>query len=216
MRKHLVNEQVLLGCEAEVSSRKLEGCLVENTYNELLAEDGRQSRNTEVVFLIAYGHIYTSVLRNAALRDIQTRHDLKTGADSGIRLYGELRALLKITVDTVSYSYLRLEGLYMYIAGAVRNSFFDDRIDKSYRGVIDNVALARYRGALADGGELLIGLLGVEVRESTLGRFYGADRVDISVYLRSSCRTLQFEIGGRCKNIQSRRSPAINGNVTIV
>ena len=125
--------------KAEVRSRKVKRRLVENTDDEFFAVDGGQTRNTEIEFFAADDEVDTTVLWLTTLGNIHSRHDFQTGADCRVRLYGKLCALLQRTVDTVTYADDLFKRFDMNVAGAVRNRFFNDRVDQPDGGIVDYV-----------------------------------------------------------------------------
>src|SRR5262245_24695616 len=67
--------------EAELRQVELQRFLVEDSENRLLAEDRRQGRDAEVDLAVVVAELDAAVLRQAALRDVEIRHDLDARED---------------------------------------------------------------------------------------------------------------------------------------
>ena len=138
-RKHLINQDVFILCKSEVASRKSERGFVKHTDNELFSEHRGKRGNTEIKLFTADDHIDSSVLRYSPLRYVQPRHNLDTGAYSGIGVYRELCSLLQITVNTVTYLNHFFKRLNMNITRSIRYGFLNNGIHQSHGRVIDNI-----------------------------------------------------------------------------
>jgi len=72
--------QVFFGLWLEAKFLEIEGQipLVQNTQNDLFAEDHRQSGHTKIDDLLGHLELDTPVLGDSPLRDVQVRHDFDT------------------------------------------------------------------------------------------------------------------------------------------
>jgi hypothetical protein len=101
-----------LGLEAELGHVELQVRLVEQTHDDLLAEERRADAHAEVHLLAAAElDLDATVLRQAALGDVELRHDLQTRGDRVAQLHRRLHHLVHHAVDAEPDAEVLLVGL---------------------------------------------------------------------------------------------------------
>ena len=143
--------------EAHVLEVERRGALVENTHDHRLAVRGGQARDAEVDGAAGDGDRDAAVLRDAALGDVEVRHDLDARDDGGG--HGDVRGLhlVERAVHAVADLEVLLERLDVDVGRAVHDALVEDHVHELDDGV-------RVRGGV-EGGDVvrvaLEGLVGV-------------------------------------------------------
>src|SRR5690606_28542651 len=94
-----VDERLLLEAEAVEAERQV--ARVENSKDDLLAVDDRQSRDAEVDRAPAHLELELAVLRLSLLRDVEAAHDLDAARDRAHELLRRRESLLENSVHPV-------------------------------------------------------------------------------------------------------------------
>ena len=87
---------------AELGDRAGERALVEQTDDDFLAVDGREERNTKIDFLAGDADAETSVLRKAALGDVEAREDFDARGDGELERLRRGAGLDEVAVHAVA------------------------------------------------------------------------------------------------------------------
>src|SRR4051794_22678635 len=87
---------------AQLSERNAAALLVEQTQHDALTMQCRQRRDTHVDLTIAQSQANTTVLRNAAFRDIELSHDLEAADDCSRQTRRWCGRILQYAIDAVT------------------------------------------------------------------------------------------------------------------
>ncbi len=121
-----------LGLEAELRHVEHQLVLVEETHDDLLAEERRQARHAEVDVLrhavVLEADLDAAVLRQALLRDVELRHDLDARRDRVAELHRRLHDVVEQAVDAVADAQLLLVRLDVDVAGALLDRRHQDDV----------------------------------------------------------------------------------------
>src|SRR5205823_11990395 len=119
-------------------------------HDDLLAVHRRQGGHAEVDGLAADHTRHASVLRNAALGDVEVGHDLQAGDQPRLDVLRRPHHLVEHAVDAVADPDVDLGGLDVDVGGPVGNRLADQEVDE-----LDD---RRVLGDLLDPGEVVLGL----------------------------------------------------------
>ena len=118
-----LDERLRLEAEARHVEHQL--VLVEETKDDLFAEEGRQHRDAEVDLLrlaaLVVADLDAAVLRQALLGDVELRHDLHARHDGVAILHRRRHDVVEDAVDAVPDAQLLLVRLDVNVAGALLN-----------------------------------------------------------------------------------------------
>jgi len=188
--------QVGFRLRLEPELRQVEGqvALVENTQHDLLAEEHRQHRHTEVDDAVPHLQLQAAVLRHPPLGDVELGEDLDARGEGRLHPERGLHHLEQRAVDPVADPQLELEGLDVDVArppadgvGQEAVDELDDRrvVDLRLGGrlvfqLLDDLdVLALPLHVLQDFLELLVAALVVPLDDRPEGVLPGQDREDI-------------------------------------
>ena len=114
-----------------------EGALVEQTDDDLFAKDGGQYGNTEIHFLAGDTDAETTVLREAALGDIEAGENLNARGDRELEGFGRRTGLDKVAVHAVAELERFLERLDVNVRRFFLERLHEDKVDDfDDRGVL--------------------------------------------------------------------------------
>ena len=136
---------------AEALQIQRQRTLVENTHDHRLAVQRRHRRNADVNFAALEAQRDVAVLRNIALGDIHSRHDLDAADERRLQVLGRLRLRYQHSVDAILDAQLGLKRLDVHIAGSALNRLKKNEVDQ-----VDEGRLLRHPVDI-------VGLNGVEV-----------------------------------------------------
>ena len=115
--------------EAELRHVELQVRLVEEPEHDLLAEHGRKGGDAEVHLLVAGElHLDAAVLRQAALGDVELRHDLEARGDGVLEPQRRLHHLVQHAVDAEPDAERLLVRLDVDVAGALADGVGQDGV----------------------------------------------------------------------------------------
>ncbi len=117
---------------------QLQVALVQKTQNDLLAEEGREHRDTVVhVLAAAKLDLDAAVLRQAALGDVELAHDLDAGCYGVFQLQRRFHHLVEHAVDAVAHPEELLVRLDMDIGRLLLDGVGENKVDQlDDRGVL--------------------------------------------------------------------------------
>ena len=131
---------------------------IQQSQDDFLAEHGGQRVDAEIDgTLTIEPNLHRAVLGQAALRNIQSRHDLEPGGEAGAQAQRRSRDLEQQPVDAKANPVARLVGLEVDIGGAALDRVVQDLVDETHHGLVvfpDLVERGRFAGQ--------IGLAGVQ------------------------------------------------------
>ena len=110
---HLRVVEVGLPREAELREADHRTALVEDSHDDLLAEDGRHAGNADVDLLGVDHRRELAVLRLALLDDVHATHDLQAAGEGRMHADGQAERLDQVTVDTESDAQLLVQRLHV-------------------------------------------------------------------------------------------------------
>ena len=106
--------------------------LVENTDDRIFAVNRRHDRNAEVDRASLVARLEASVLRNAALGNVEFRHDLDARNDRRVMFLGDRRHRFgQRAVDAVLHTDFGVARFNVNIAGSPLERREDDRVDQA-------------------------------------------------------------------------------------
>ncbi len=111
--------------EAQVFEVQRDVARVEHADHRLLAAAARKGADAEVDLAAVQHHVDAAVLRQAALADVQRRHDLDAAGDRAEQVLRHLQRLVQPAVDAVADSQAAFGRLDVDVAGA-----FLDGVDR--------------------------------------------------------------------------------------
>ena len=165
--------------EADVLEIERRRALVEDTHNHRLAVRRRQARHAKIDR--ASGHVDrdSSVLRNTALGDVETGHDLDARYDRGS--HRNVRRLHRVqrSVHTVADLEILLERLDVDVGSAIHDTLIENQVHELDDGVV-------VRGAFKRGYVVGIALEGVVLIHA------GAERLE---HVRDGVRVVTIVLG---------------------
>ncbi len=183
-----------LRVEPELRHVELEVRLVEEAEDDLLAPQSRQDAHAKVhLASLAELQLDASVLREAALGDVELAHDLEAAGDRVLQLERRRHLVDEHAVDAVADAELLLVGLAVDVARALLDGVEQDHVDEPNNGRIlarllelHQVELFALRAELdlffVEAGHHLFvrGAVLVKAFDGRLdGRFGGDDRLDV-------------------------------------
>ena len=119
----------LLLLEAQLRHVELQVPLVEETHDDLLAEERGQGRDAEVHLLtLADLQLDAAVLGEAALGDIQLGHDLEARGDGVFEFQRRLHHLVEQAVDAVAHTHRLLVRLDVDVRRAALHGVHEDEV----------------------------------------------------------------------------------------
>ena len=124
--------QIFFRARLDAERRQIEGevSLVENSKNDLFAEQRGQRRHAVVDNLVAHLQLDAAVLRDATLGDVELRHDLEARDQRRLELHRRLHHFLQRAVDTIANSDLVLEAFEVNVRSPATNRIGKNRIDQ--------------------------------------------------------------------------------------
>src|SRR4051812_19875303 len=145
-----------LGIETELGHVELQVALVEESHDDLLAEERRADGDAEVhLASLAELELDAAVLREAALGDVQLGHDLQTAGDGRLQLHGRLHRLEEHAVHAVADAEVLLVGLDVDVGGALLDGVEEDEVHE-----LDD---RRVGGALLEVDDVLVVVVVVDL-----------------------------------------------------
>ena len=105
--------------------------LVQQTRDDLLAVDGGEGRDTQVEASVFDADVEAAVLGDAALGDVQARHDLQTGQHRALQVSRHGQDVPHHAVDAHADQKLGLMRLEVNVAGALGDGALDDAVDQA-------------------------------------------------------------------------------------
>ena len=130
LQQVLDGSQALFG-EADGLEGDAAAGLIQQTADDLFAVDRGQGRDTEVDVLVLDADIEAAVLRDAALGNVQTGHDLKAGQNRVLQVTRDGQDVLHDAVDAHADEKLGLMRLEVNITGALDNGALDNAVDQT-------------------------------------------------------------------------------------
>ncbi len=105
---------------------------IEHAQHHGLAVHRRHGRDAQVDVLAAHRELDAAVLRQAALGDVEARHDLDAREDRGAQLRRRRLDLAQHAVDAVAQAERLLERLDVDVGGALLDRARDDAVDDAH------------------------------------------------------------------------------------
>ncbi len=129
--------------EAEGMEVEHDRFAVEQTHHHTLAVCGRHGRYAQIEFLALHPHHDPTVLRQAALGNVELGHDLDAADHGGGQIGRRAFGLLQHAIDPVAHLQPVLERFDVNVGGARLDRPLDDQIDqpdhRRFRGQITQV-----------------------------------------------------------------------------
>ena len=119
-----------LRAEAELLQAELGGGDVDDAHDDLLAELAGERAHAQVDGLALDAHGDLAVLRDAALGDVQVRHDLDAARDGRMHAVRRGHLVEEHAVDAVAHAQVAFVGLDVDVAGALGGGAADDEVDE--------------------------------------------------------------------------------------
>jgi hypothetical protein len=183
--------------------------LVEETHDDLLAEERRQAGDAEVDVavdaLILETDLDAAVLRQALLRDVELRHDLDARRDRIAELHRRLHDVVEQTVDAVADAQFLLVGLDVDVAGAL--------LDRRHQDDVHELDDRRFLALLGErlGADLLELVEDLDVAGSSSTGMFSSAWLAASSALGPACAARRGARGGHRRPCRSsaaaRRRP---------
>ena len=122
--------------KAHVLKVERRGALVEDTHHDGFAVGRRQTAHAQVDGVAGHGDRDAAVLRDAALGDVEVRHDLDARDDGGGHRDVRRLHLVEGAVHAVADLEVVFEGLDVDVGRAVHDALVEDHVDELDDGVV--------------------------------------------------------------------------------